>query len=101
MNKFRLDLIAKAFAKLDRYVELTSLSRRRTQILASRRNHDGEITVEDLKGIYIVSKHPKYMNGEWSEEQVLRQFLDCFDYGTHKDGKVNLTAESFSPDDRS
>lgn len=69
MNQFRLDLIAKAFAKLDK-------------------NHDGEITVEDLRGVYIVKNHPKYMNGEWSEDQVLRQFLDCFDYGKHKDGKV-------------
>ncbi|CAF1029349.1 unnamed protein product [Adineta ricciae] len=69
MNNFRLDLIAKAFAKLDR-------------------NHDGQITVEDLRGIYNVKNHPKYMNGTWSEDEVLRNFLDCFDYGTHKDGIV-------------
>ncbi|CAF3899189.1 unnamed protein product [Rotaria sp. Silwood2] len=67
MNNFRLDLIAKAFAKLDK-------------------NHDGQITVDDLRGLYIVKNHPKYMNGEWSEDQVLRHFLDCFDYGNHKDG---------------
>jgi hypothetical protein len=30
------------------------------------------------------------MNGEWSEDQVLRHFLDCFDYGTHKDGVVSI-----------
>ena len=36
----------------------------------------------------MVKSHPKYMNGEWSEEQVLRHFLDCFDYGIHKDGVV-------------
>ncbi|CAF3046054.1 unnamed protein product [Rotaria sp. Silwood2] len=69
MNNFRLDLIAKAFAKLDK-------------------NHDGQITVDDLRGLYIVKNHPKYMNGEWSEDQVLRHFLDCFDYGNHKDGVV-------------
>ncbi|CAF1403394.1 unnamed protein product [Rotaria sp. Silwood1] len=69
LNSFRLDLIAKAFAKLDK-------------------NHDGHITVEDLRGVYIVKNHPKYMNGEWSEDQVLRHFLDCFDYGKHKDGVV-------------
>ncbi|CAF0795601.1 unnamed protein product [Rotaria sordida] len=74
MNSFRLDLIAKAFAKLDK-------------------NHDGQITVDDLRGVYIVKHHPKYMNGEWSEDQVLRQFLDCFDYGKHKDGIV--TREEF------
>ncbi|CAF1101762.1 unnamed protein product [Rotaria sordida] len=74
MNNFRLELVAKAFAKLDR-------------------NHDGQLTVEDLRGVYNVQKHPKYMNGEWSEDQVLRHFLDCFDYGKHKDGIV--TREEF------
>ncbi|CAF1648364.1 unnamed protein product, partial [Didymodactylos carnosus] len=69
VNEFGLHLttIAKAFAKLDR-------------------NGDGQITVDDLRGVYTVKSHPKYMNGEWSEDQVLRQFLDCFDYGIHKDG---------------
>ncbi|UJR21992.1 hypothetical protein I4U23_025060 [Adineta vaga] len=74
INNFRLDLVAKAFAKLDK-------------------NHDGQITVEDLRGVYTVKNHPKYMNGEWSEDQVLRHFLDCFDYGKHKDGVV--TREEF------
>ncbi|CAF2612766.1 unnamed protein product [Rotaria sp. Silwood2] len=74
INKFRLDLVAKAFAKLDR-------------------NHDGQLTIEDLRGVYNVKTHPKYMNGEWSEDQVLRHFLDCFDYGKHKDGVV--TREEF------
>ncbi|CAF1078313.1 unnamed protein product [Rotaria sp. Silwood1] len=69
MNNFRLNLVAQAFAKLDK-------------------NHDGQLTVEDLRGVYNVKKHPKYMNGEWSEDQVLRHFLDCFDYGRHKDGVV-------------
>ncbi|CAF4074881.1 unnamed protein product [Rotaria magnacalcarata] len=69
MNNFRVDLINKAFHKLDK-------------------NHDGTITIEDLRGVYIAKKHPKYMNGEWTEDQVLRHFLDCFDYGKHKDGVV-------------
>jgi Ca2+-binding EF-hand superfamily protein len=54
------------------------------------RNHDGQITVDDLRGVYIVKSHPKYMNGEWSEDQVLQHFLDCFDYGMHKDGVVSI-----------
>jgi Ca2+-binding EF-hand superfamily protein len=53
------------------------------------RNHDGQITVDDLRGVYVVKSHPKYMNGEWNEDQVLRHFLDCFDYGKHKDGVVS------------
>jgi hypothetical protein len=36
------------------------------------------------------------MNGEWSEEQVLRQFLDCFDYAHHKDGVVSIYILIFS-----
>ena len=58
--------------------------------LLSNRNHDGQITVEDLRGVYIVKNHPKYVNGEWSEDQVLRHFLDCLDYGKHKDGIVRI-----------
>ena len=30
------------------------------------------------------------MNGEWSEDQVLRHFLDVFDMGKHKDGVVSI-----------
>jgi len=48
------------------------------------------ITVDDLRGIYIVKNHPKYMNGEWSEDQVLRHFLECFEYGQHVDGVVSI-----------
>jgi hypothetical protein len=64
--------------------------------ISSDRNHDGQITVDDLRGIYVVKNHPKYMNGEWNEDQVLRHFLDCFDYGIHKDGVVSLFYEDYS-----
>jgi hypothetical protein len=30
------------------------------------------------------------MNGQWSEDDVLRHFLDCFDMGQHKDGVVSI-----------
>ncbi len=46
--------------------------------------------MEDLRGVYVVKNHPKYMNGEWSEDQVLRHFLDVFDMGKHKDGVVSI-----------
>ena len=52
--------------------------------------------MEDLRGVYIVKNHPKYMNGEWKEDQVLRQFLDAFDYGKHKDGKVRIVLSLLS-----
>eukprot|EP00128_Syssomonas_multiformis_P004487 Colp12_sorted_trinity150504_noHs@6078 len=68
MSKKRLTLIEQAFQKLDK-------------------NGSGDITVEDLIGVYDVRHHPKYQNGEWTQEQVLRHFLDTFD-SKNKDGKV-------------
>ena len=70
MSQHRKDLIIQAFNKLDR-------------------TNDGQVTVEDLKGVYSAKKHPKYLNGEWTEEDVFRQFLDTFDSGD-KDGIVGL-----------
>ena len=68
MSEARKRLINQAFLKLDK-------------------TGDGVITVEDLKGVYNVKKHPKYLNGEWTEDQCLRVFLDSFD-SHDKDGKV-------------
>lgn len=48
------------------------------------------MTVEDLKGVYNVKSNAKYLSGEWSEEQVLKKFLEQFEIGQHKDGTVTL-----------
>lgn len=40
--------------------------------------------------MYDVRRHPKYLNGEWSEEQILKKFLDTFDTRGSEDGVVNL-----------
>lgn len=69
LNKTRLNLIRIAFDKLDRL-------------------KDGQVTVEDLKTVYSVKKNPKYLNGELTEDQCLRQFLDNFDTESHKDGVI-------------
>ena len=69
MNKGRTDLIIQAYNKLDK-------------------NQDGQITIQDLKGVYDVRKHPKYLNGEWSEDQILKKFLDTFDTKGAEDGVV-------------
>ncbi len=94
MNKGRIDLILQAYTKLDK-------------------NGDGQITIHDLKGmynfifqlkkrnkvleqkyyylgVYDVRKHPKYMNGEWTEEQILKKFLDTFDTKGSEDGVVSV-----------
>lgn len=73
MNDSRRRLINEAFMKLDK-------------------TGDGVITVEDLKGVYNVKRHPKFLNGEWTEDQILRQFLDSFDTPDQKDGTVRGTA---------
>ena len=71
MNASRKSLVTRAFNKLDR-------------------TGDSLITVEDLKGVYNVKKHPKYLNGEWTEDQCLGQFLQSFD-SDDKDGQVSST----------
>ncbi|XP_069483227.1 calcyphosin-like protein isoform X2 [Ambystoma mexicanum] len=69
MSNARKEIIAQAFRKLDR-------------------TGDGIVTVEDLRGVYNAKHHPKYQNGEWTEDQVFRVFLDNFDSPYDKDGKV-------------
>ena len=75
MSAGRRSLVTQAFNKLDK-------------------TGDGLITVEDLKGVYNVKKHPKYLNGEWTEDQCLGQFLSSFD-SDDKDGKVNYHCCNF------
>ncbi|XP_075885948.1 calcyphosine-like b isoform X1 [Nelusetta ayraudi] len=74
MSKSRKEVVMQAFRKLDK-------------------TGDGVITIEDLRGVYNAKCHPKYQNGEWSEDQVFRTFLDNFDSPYDKDGKV--TKEEF------
>ncbi|VDO08926.1 unnamed protein product [Rodentolepis nana] len=82
MPKCRVELINQAFNKMDR-------------------TRDGYITVsnyfvimhsfkssEDLKGVYNCKFHPKYRNGEWTEEQVFNEFLKKFEAPNEIDGKV-------------
>ena len=69
MSSARISVIGQAFKKLDR-------------------TGDGVVTVEDLRGVYNCSQHPKYKSGEWTEEQVFLTFLSSFDSPNDKDGKV-------------
>ncbi|XP_043925919.1 calcyphosin-like protein isoform X3 [Protopterus annectens] len=67
MSNARKDVIMQAFRKLDK-------------------TGDGVVTIEDLRGVYNAKHHPKYQNGEWTEDQVFRSFLDNFDSPYDKDG---------------
>lgn len=71
MSQTRISIINEAFAKFDK-------------------TGDGVITVEDLRGVYSVKHHPQFQNGEMTEDQILRTFLDVFDQGI-KDGTVKET----------
>uniref|UniRef100_UPI00358E1C41 calcyphosin-like protein isoform X2 n=1 Tax=Myxine glutinosa TaxID=7769 RepID=UPI00358E1C41 len=59
-----------------------STSRKESVFLAFRkfdRNGDGVVTIEDLKGVYNPKHHPKYQNGEWTEDQVTQEeFLNYY-----------------------
>ncbi|XP_043541613.1 calcyphosin-like protein [Chiloscyllium plagiosum] len=70
MSNARKEVIQQAFRKLDK-------------------TGDGVITIEDLRGVYNAKHHPKYQNGEWTEEQVFKIFLDNFDSPDDKDGIVS------------
>lgn len=79
MSKPRKEVVMQAFRKLDK-------------------TGDGVITIEDLRGVYNAKCHPKYQNGEWSEDQVFRTFLDNFDSPYDKDGKVKNARWPFCSD---
>ncbi|NXY07367.1 CAPSL protein, partial [Pteruthius melanotis] len=71
MSNARKEIIMQVFKKLDK-------------------TGDGVITVEDLREVYNGKYHPKYLNGDWTEDQVFRAFLDNFDSPYDKDGKVTM-----------
>lgn len=69
MSKARLTLIDTAFKKLDK-------------------TGDGVITVDDMKGVYHAERHPQYISGEKTREDIFNQFLSNFEMNGHIDGKV-------------
>ena len=45
--------------------------------------------------VYNVKAHPKYQNGEMTEEQIFRKFLNTFEVGSNEvDGTVSLRFNS-------
>jgi Ca2+-binding EF-hand superfamily protein len=74
MCESRKNVVEQAFQKLDK-------------------TGDGRITIDDLKTVYNVKCHPRYISGEESEDSILNKFLANFEYGREVDGVV--TEEEF------
>ncbi|XP_023166650.1 calcyphosin-like protein isoform X2 [Drosophila hydei] len=75
MGTCRLNIIEKAFNKLDT-------------------NADGQVTIDDLKHIYSVQDHPKYLSGELTEADILTGFLKNFEAGAPNPDGI-ITKEEF------
>ncbi|CAN0407894.1 unnamed protein product, partial [Ectocarpus fasciculatus] len=69
LNDRRLQLVYAAFAKLDR-------------------DGSGEVDAQEIANLYDASKHPDVISGKKTADSVFREFLDTFDVGGVKDGKV-------------
>mmetsp|Transcript_11284 Transcript_11284/g.14683 ORF Transcript_11284/g.14683 Transcript_11284/m.14683 type:complete len:536 (+) Transcript_11284:329-1936(+) len=70
------------------------LNERRSQLVLQAfqildTDKSGTIEVSDLHGRYNCSKHPKVIDGSMTENEVLTEFLNTFEYG-EKDGKVSV-----------
>jgi len=61
MNNFRKELVKRAFEKLDT-------------------NRNGIVEVEDIRGVYNAKLHPDVLAGKKTEDEVLAEFLDTFEY---------------------
>jgi Ca2+-binding EF-hand superfamily protein len=61
MNEFRRGLCKKAFAKMDK-------------------NGSGNVDINDLKGVYNATQSPDVKSGKKTEDEVLAEFLDTFEY---------------------
>ena len=46
--------------------------------------------------VYNVTKHPKYVSGEWTEEQIFLKFLESYDTPNEADGKVSFIKYNFT-----
>lgn len=50
---------------------------------------DGVINMDDLKKTYKAREHPKYKNGEWTEQQVFQHFMKSFG-DSDADGQITM-----------
>ena len=82
MNKRRIAIVKKAFAILDK-------------------NGNGLVELDDIRGTYNASKHPDVKSGKKTEDEVLGEFLDVFEYhfnllNDNKSKDRSITFEEFT-----
>jgi hypothetical protein len=73
MNEKRKTFVVSAFKKLDK-------------------NGDGEVTLEDIRGVYNAKNHPDVKSGKKTEDEILGEFLDTFE-----DHHANHTGDHTTP----
>lgn len=61
MNDNRKNIVLKAFKKLDK-------------------NNSGSVNMDDIRGVYSAKNHPDVRAGKKTEDEVLGEFLDNFEY---------------------
>lgn len=61
MNDFRKGLAKRAFMKMDK-------------------NGNGKLELDDIRGVYNAKQHPEVKAGKKTEDEVLAEFLDNFEY---------------------
>ena len=69
LNARRKDLVMQAFDVMDK-------------------DGSGEIEPNDVVGVFNADKHPDVLAGKKTAREVLEEFLETFDVGGEKDGKV-------------
>ena len=82
MSKRRLATVKKAFVILDK-------------------NGNGVVELDDIRGTYNASKHPDVKAGKKTEEEILGEFLDTFEYhfnllNDNKSKDRSITLEEFN-----
>ncbi|XP_014364918.2 calcyphosin-like protein isoform X3 [Papilio machaon] len=71
MSESRRAIVERAFNKLDK-------------------TGDGVLSVNDIRGVYSMEAHPRYMSGEETADVVMTRFLANFEPDGDRDGTVTL-----------